>query len=117
MNLILTFRPIRPHFSHAALRLHYGVTPPRHDHIGVTSDLPSREWAHWRRADPKSFTVRYDARRLVWFETYETMVEAIQREKTMKHWYRAWKIALIETTNPHWHPVDPNTGEFIYNHD
>jgi len=86
-------------------------------YVGVTSDLPSREWAHWRRADPKSFTAKYDARRLVWFDHFETMADAIQREKTMKHWYRDWKIALIEKTNPHWHPLDPNTGEFIYDHD
>lgn len=86
-------------------------------YTGVTSDLSSREWAHWRRAHPKGFTAQYNARRLVWFEHHEIMAEAIQREKSLKRCYRDWKIELIETTNPHWHPLDPNTGEFIYDHD
>ena len=97
----------------------YMMASKRHGtiYIGVTSDLPSREWAHWRRADPKAFTAQYDVRRLVWFEHHDTMAEAIQREKSLKRWYRDWKIALIEKTNPQWYPLDPNTGEFIFDHD
>jgi putative endonuclease len=38
----------------------------------------------------------------VWFEVHGTVYAAIQREKTMKHWSRAWKVALIEKTNPDW---------------
>ena len=85
-------------------------------YIGVTSDLRSREWQHHSKSDAKSFTARYDVRRLVWFEDHDTMAEAIQREKSLKRWYRDWKIALIEKTNPHWHPLDPNTGEFVFDH-
>jgi len=86
-------------------------------YIGVTSDLPSREWQHHSKSNPKSFTSRYDARRLVWFESHATMAAAIQREKSLKRWYRQWKIELIEAANPHWHPLDPNTGEFVFDHD
>lgn len=86
-------------------------------YTGVTSDLSSREWQHHSKANPKGFTAIYDVRRLVWFEHHDTMAEAIQREKSLKRWYRDWKIALIEKTNPHWHPLDPHTGEFIFYHE
>jgi putative endonuclease len=39
---------------------------------------------------------------LVWFERHEDIRQAIQREKTMKHWPRAWKARLIDATNPSW---------------
>ena len=48
------------------------------------------------------FTKRYDLKRLVFVERHEEILAAIQREKTMKHWARAWKIALIEAANPGW---------------
>ena len=86
-------------------------------YIGVTSDLASREWQHHSKSQPQSFTAKYDVRRLVWFEHHETMADAIQREKSLKRWRRQWKIELIEKTNPHWHPLDPNTGEFIFEYD
>jgi putative endonuclease len=46
--------------------------------------------------------VRYKLERLVYFEAHETAALAIQREKTVKHWVRAWKVALIEEDNPDW---------------
>lgn len=82
-------------------------------YIGVTSDLPAREWEHWARVKPDSFTARYKVNRLVWFDVFDTMNEAIAREKAMKKWRRAWKIELIEEHNPQWHPVCPETGEFL----
>ncbi|WP_026147831.1 GIY-YIG nuclease family protein [Robiginitomaculum antarcticum] len=86
-------------------------------YIGVTSDLASRDWEHWSRANPKSFTARTNARYLVWYEEHEIMTDAIQREKSLKRWYRDWKIELIEKTNPQWHPINPDTGEFMYDGD
>jgi putative endonuclease len=41
-------------------------------------------------------------KRLVWYEPRESIVDAIQREKTMKHWPRAWKVRTIEAVNPDW---------------
>ena len=82
-------------------------------YIGVTSDLPAREWEHHTGATG-GHSAKYNIKRLVWFEEYDTMQEAIQREKTMKQWYRKWKVELIEKTNPHWHRLHPETGEFIY---
>jgi putative endonuclease len=69
-------------------------------YIGVTGDLVRRVWEHRSAAVP-GFTRRYDVRRLVWFEVFD-VTAAIQREKTLKHWLRAWKIALLERANPTW---------------
>jgi putative endonuclease len=48
------------------------------------------------------FTKRYGVNRLVYFERHPTMPHAIQREKQIKRWYRAWKVELIESLNPDW---------------
>jgi putative endonuclease len=81
-------------------------------YIGVTSDLPGRLQQHQIDAGSKHAS-KYQIRRLVWFETYEDMPSAIQREKSLKRWYRAWKIQLIKKTNPEWLPLHPETGEFL----
>jgi putative endonuclease len=70
-------------------------------YIGVTTDLPKRVWEH--RADVvKRFTRRFGVERLVYFETYHNVGDAIVRERRMKEWQRAWKIALVERDNPFW---------------
>jgi len=71
-------------------------------YIGVTSNLASRIEQHETKSI-SGFTSKYNVTRLVWSEEFEDMPTAIQREKTMKKWLRAWKIELIEKTNPHWH--------------
>jgi len=81
-------------------------------YLGVTSDLPSRLHDHQMKIDPKSFTAMHDISRLVWFDEFDLIVDAIQREKTMKGWPRQWKINLIEDNNPEWLPLHPETGEF-----
>jgi putative endonuclease len=70
-------------------------------YIGVTNDIARRAWEH-REGLVDGFTKRHGLKRLVWYEPYETIVAAIQREKTMKHWPRAWKVRLILATNPDW---------------
>jgi putative endonuclease len=70
-------------------------------YIGVTSNLVARAWQHKTGTEP-SFTRRYGLSRLVYAERHEEIGRAIQREKTMKHWPRAWKIAAIEGLNPEW---------------
>ena len=70
-------------------------------YVGVTSNLASRIEAH-RSGAVEGFTKRYGVGRLVYFELHETMLDAIQREKQMKKWNRAWKLALIEKANPLW---------------
>jgi putative endonuclease len=70
-------------------------------YVGVTSNLASRLEAH-RSSVAEGFTSRYGVGRLVYVELHETMLEAIQREKRVKKWNRAWKIELIEKANPLW---------------
>jgi putative endonuclease len=81
----------------------YIVASRRHGtiYIGVTSDLARRAFEHREGAIP-GFTKKYSCTRLVWWEPFELMTIAIQREKTMKHWIREWKVNLIERDNPHW---------------
>ena len=50
----------------------------------------------------EGFTKRYGVHRLVWYEVHESMESAIGREKALKKWNRAWKIEMIEKTNPTW---------------
>ena len=75
-------------------------------YIGVTSNLARRIWEH-REGVADGFTKRYNLKRLVFVERHEEILRAIQREKTMKHWSRAWKIALIEAQNPAWDDLYP----------
>ena len=75
-------------------------------YIGVTSDLPHRATQHRDGALP-GFTERYGAKRLVYFEAFDDVTAAIAREKQLKHWLRAWKIALIERDNPEWRDLWP----------
>ncbi len=70
-------------------------------YIGVTSDLVARIWQHKTQA-VAGFTAKYGCDRLVYFEMLSSAEAAITREKQMKEWRRAWKIALIEKANPDW---------------
>ncbi len=73
-------------------------------YIGVTSDLAKRVWQH-KNNFVGGFTQRYNVHRLVWYEVHENMDSAITREKALKNWKRAWKIRLIEESNPTWRDV------------
>ncbi|ART83925.1 hypothetical protein CBP31_03505 [Oceanisphaera profunda] len=70
-------------------------------YIGVTSDLLQRVWQH-RNHDIAGFTARYNVNKLVYFEMLSDMYSAISREKQLKNWRRAWKVELIEQSNPQW---------------
>jgi len=70
-------------------------------YIGVTSDLTRCVWEH-RAGAFEGFTSRYAVKQLVWYEHHADIAEAIAREKAMKFWKRAWKVAAIEAGNPHW---------------
>lgn len=71
-------------------------------YIGVTNNLFFREWQHKLMVNPKSFTARYKLNRLVYYETYQYIQDALAREKQLKNWHRDWKINLIEKDNPEW---------------
>jgi putative endonuclease len=70
-------------------------------YTGVTTDLPRRAFEH-REGLIEGFTRRYGLKVLVYYEIFDHVRDAIQREKTMKHWPRAWKVRLIHGSNPEW---------------
>jgi putative endonuclease len=70
-------------------------------YTGVTGNLVGRTWQH-RQGRIPGFTQRYSVKKLVWFEAHGTAGSAIAREKQIKGWLRARKIALIEAANPRW---------------
>jgi putative endonuclease len=70
-------------------------------YIGVTNDLYRRVIEHKSR-EIKSFTRKYNCDKLVYFETFDNVEEAIAREKQLKNWKREWKNELIEKGNPNW---------------
>lgn len=70
-------------------------------YTGVTSNLVKRVWEHKSHV-VEGFTKKYAVDRLVWYEVHESMGSAIQREKAIKEWKRAWKLELIEKANPEW---------------
>jgi putative endonuclease len=78
-------------------------------YTGVTSDLVQRVWQH-KNDQAEGFTKRYCVHTLVWYEVHASMESAIGREKSIKEWKRAWKIRLIETSNPEWRDL---FGEII----
>ena len=73
-------------------------------YVGVTSDLVRRVYQHRNGLVP-GFTKKYGVKRLVYFEQYEDIQTAIQREKNIKHWSRAWKVGLILAGNPEWNDL------------
>ena len=70
-------------------------------YVGSTVDLSRRVWEHKEGALP-GFTRDYGVTRLVWYEGFETAIEARHREYAIKKWRRAWKLRLIEEMNPDW---------------
>ncbi len=70
-------------------------------YLGITSGLSRRVWQH-RSEELSGFTKRYGLYRLVWCEFFPDIRDAIQRERNMKHWSRAWKVRLILDFNPNW---------------
>lgn len=75
-------------------------------YIGVTNDLLRRATEHRDEVVP-GFTKRHRVSRLLYYEAFEDISEAIAREKQLKGWNRAWKIRLIERTNPNWDDLFP----------
>jgi putative endonuclease len=70
-------------------------------YVGVTNDLARRMSEHKGKLVP-GFTRKYRVDKLVYFEEYPSILEARARERALKRWDRAWKLALIEEMNPQW---------------
>lgn len=70
-------------------------------YVGATSHLHDRVFQH-KSGEGSLHTSKYRIRKLVYFEEHETLATAVQRERRLKRWNRAWKNQLIETHNPNW---------------
>jgi putative endonuclease len=70
-------------------------------YVGVTSDLIRRIHEH-KTGAVEGFTKKYRLNKLVYFETFENIEDAITREKHIKKWNRAWKVGVIEEKNLYW---------------
>ncbi|HXN66236.1 MAG TPA: GIY-YIG nuclease family protein [Bradyrhizobium sp.] len=79
-------------------------------YVGVTNDLVRRVFEH-RSGFVEGFTKRYGLKRLVYFEKFDDIRDAIQREHNMKHWPRAWKVRKIVVDNPNWDDLDPTIAQ------
>jgi putative endonuclease len=73
-------------------------------YIGVTSDLIKRVYEHKAKI-VKGFTKKYNLTRLVYYEPFERIEDAIHREKCMKEWKREWKVRCILEMNPEWNDL------------
>jgi len=71
-------------------------------YTGVTNNLLNRNFQHKIKLNKKSFTAKYNVNRLVYYEVYTDIRDALTREKQLKNWKRQWKIELIEGHNPIW---------------
>jgi putative endonuclease len=83
---------------------HVGIVAGRRNgtlYVGVTGDLVRRVYEHREGLAP-GFTERYGVGSLVWFEAAPNVKAAIRREEQIEKWQRAWKVRLIEATNPTW---------------
>src|ERR1044072_1148158 len=77
----------------------------KHDttlYVGVTNDLPTRLWEHRTKQNPKCFTARYNLYKLIFYQEFESIQDAIEREKYIKGKTRQWKEVLIKTMNVDW---------------
>ena len=73
-------------------------------YIGVTNDLERRMYEHKNKLI-EGFTSKYNLNKLVYFEQFQYVNDAIRREKQFKNWNRQWKIELIEKDNPDWNDL------------
>ena len=76
-------------------------------YIGVTSDVVKRVWEH-RNGIVEGFTKKYGYKSLVWYQAFDSIEAARQRELQMKEWRRAWKLREIEALNPNWDDLFPS---------
>ena len=73
-------------------------------YTGATVDLARRVFEH-REGARHGFTKTYGCVRLVWYEAFDLITAAFQRERTIKGCPRQWKINLIQSLNPEWHDL------------
>lgn len=83
-------------------------------YIGVTSDLRGRIWKHENHIYEKSFTDQYNVVYLIYYEFFDSIISAIDREKQLKRWSREKKEALVNKLNPDWRFLNEEIAEDVY---
>ena len=78
-------------------------------YIGVTNDLVRRVAEHKGHVND-GFTARYNCKKLVYFDDFENVNDAISREKQLKRWHRDWKNNLVTEMNPQWNDLSEEIG-------
>jgi len=78
-------------------------------YVGVTNNLRRRVAEHKAKIN-KGFTYKYNCDKVVYFEIFESIVDAISREKQLKNWKREWKNELINGMNPSWKDLSEEIG-------
>jgi putative endonuclease len=81
-------------------------------YIGMTTDLPLRVMQH-KSGAVAGFTKEYGCKMLVWFQGFETIIDARTFERRMKKWNRAWKLKRIEELNPQWRDLYPELASHV----
>jgi len=81
-------------------------------YVGMTGNLPLRIKAHKEHA-VQGFTDKYKVDKLVYVEACDNAMQAIELEKRIKKWKRAWKIRIIEAINPEWEDLSEKDGFFL----
>ena len=71
-------------------------------YVGVTNDLPTRLWEHRTKQDSRSFSARYNLSILIFYQGFDSIVDAIAKERYIKGKTRRWKAELIKSFNPDW---------------
>ena len=81
-------------------------------YAGHTDDIAKRIWQHKTKAF-RGFSAKYDCCILVWCEPFETRDQAFRRERQIKNWRRAWKVQLIEASNPNWDDLSDSMNMWL----
>jgi putative endonuclease len=80
-------------------------------YVGVTSNLKRRLFEHKNKINPNSFSARYNLSKLIYFEYWPSIDEAIMREKKLKNYSRKRKIEIIQRKNPNWEDLENQLDE------
>ena len=83
-------------------------------YVGVTSNLKNRVWEHQNHIIPRSFTAQYNVEFLIYYEWFDSIVTAIEREKQIKNWTRKKKEFIISLKNEQWQFLNEEVYSDIY---
>jgi putative endonuclease len=103
--------PSDPHSPMRSFYVYILSNASRTLYVGVTNDLVRRVWEHKQGSIP-GFTSKYHVTQLVWFEETINIAAAVAREKQIKSWLRAKKVALVSASNPKWRDLTAEEGFF-----